>query len=310
MKRLAPVFILIAGSLWGIMGIFVRKLGNYGFSSIQIASLRIMGGAVIFVAVTALYDKDKLRIRLRDIGWFIGLGVLSILMFTVCYFTTISMASLSVAAILLYTAPVMVMLMSLVLFHEKLDTRKVIALGLAFTGCILVTGMVGGGRISLAAVGFGLMSGFGYGLYSILGTFALRKYSPVTVTTYAFLCGGAGALFVCRPGDMAEKIAAAQDKGRLVLLIFLTAFITAVLPYLFYTIGLSYVKASSASIMASIEPVVATIAGVAVFHEGMTGASFAGVVLVLAAIVLLNLPAGRSRALAGMIGQNFHSNKK
>lgn len=298
MKRLAPMFILVAGTLWGVMGIFVRRLETYGFTPLQTASLRIMGGAVIFLAVTAVADREKLRIRLRDLGWFIGLGVCSILMFTVCYFTTISMATLSVAAILLYTAPIMVMLMSLALFKERLTVRKGTALVLAFAGCVLVTGIGGAGNISAAAVCFGLLSGFGYGLYSILGTYALRKYKPLTVTTYAFLCGGAGAFFVCRPGELVRKITAAEDIGRLCLLIFLTAFVTAALPYLFYTVGLSYVKASSASIMASVEPVVATAAGVIFFRENLTAASLTGVLLVLGAIVLLNLPAGRMVAIS------------
>lgn len=289
MKRIAPVLILAAGILWGIMGIFVRKLEAYGFTSIQIASLRIMGAAIMFLIGSLLWDKKELRIRLRDMGWFLGMGIGSILLFTVCYFTTMSMASLSVAAILLYTAPVMVMVMSLLLFHEKMNGKKLLALTMAFLGCVLVTGLGGDSQISAAAVGIGLLSAFGYGLYSILGTYVLRKYSPLTVTTYTFLCGGIGALFVCRPTDIGKKFLAAQNKGTLGFLILATAFVTAVLPYLFYTEGLAYVRASSASIMASVEPVVATIAGVLVFHEPMTMASFAGIVLVVGAIVLLNM---------------------
>ncbi|MDO4339432.1 MAG: DMT family transporter [Eubacteriales bacterium] len=288
MEKKASVCIILAGILWGSMGIFVRKLGTYGFTSLQIASLRIIVGALIFLAVIFFADRKKLKIELRDLGWFLGLGIGSILMFTVFYFTTISMASLSVAAILLYTAPIMVMLMSLVLFREKLTVRKAAALAMAFSGCILVTGFTGGTQISAAAAGFGLLSGFGYGLYSILGTYVLRKYEPLTVTTYAFLCGGAGALAICNPPDIAAKIHRADDSGFLLLLILLTAFVTAVLPYLLYTVGLASTKASSASIMASVEPVVATVAGVVVFHETLTLASLAGILLVLGAITILN----------------------
>ena len=291
MKRLAPVFILIAGTLWGIMGVFVRRLETYGFTSLQIASMRIMGGALIFLIVMGIFNRKALRISCKDLGWFLGLGIGSLLMFTVCYFTTISMASLSVAAILLYTEPIMVMLMSVVLFKEKLTGRKTAALFMAFGGCVLVTGLAGGGQISALAVCIGLISGFGYGLYSILGTYVLKKYSPLTMTTYTFLCGAAGAFVICKPADLMRKMEAAKDKGELAALIFATAFVTAVLPYLFYTIGLSYVKASSAAIMASVEPVVATIAGVLVFHEGLTAPSLIGILLVMGAITLLNLPA-------------------
>ena len=295
MKRTASIWIVIAGILWGIMGIFVRKLETYGFTSLQIASMRLIGGAVIFVIAAAVFDREKLRIRIRDIGLFFGMGVCSILLFTVCYFTTISMASLSVAAILLYTEPIMVMIMSLFLFHEKLTARKCTALVLAFTGCILVTGIGGDMKVSALAVGTGLLSGFGYGLYSIFGTYALRKYPPLTATTYAFVCGGAGALFICRPADIAAKVQNSGEAGKVILLMFLMAFVTAVLPYLFYTVGLASVRASSAAIMASVEPVVATIAGVLVFHETMTGQSLVGILLVLSAIVILNINPGLHR---------------
>ena len=289
MKKTASLWIIIAGILWGIMGVFVRKLETYGFTSIQIASMRLIGGAVIFLLGTILLDRKKLRIHIRDIGLFIGMGVCSILLFTVCYFTTISMASLSVAAILLYTEPVMVMVMSLFLFHEKLTMRTTAALAMAFAGCILVTGIGGEMHVSLAALGTGLLSAFGYGLYSIFGTYALRKYPPLTATTYAFLCGGIGALFVCRPLDIVSKVRMSGEAGVVTGVIFLMAFVTAVLPYLFYTIGLASTKASSAAIMASVEPVVATIAGVLIFHENMTVTSMLGILLVLGAIVVLNL---------------------
>ena len=290
MKRTAPAFILAAGSLWGTMGIFVRQLQSYHFTSLQVASLRIIGGAVVFLLITSVMDRRLLKIRPRDILWFLGTGIASILLFTVCYFRTISMASLSVAAILLYTAPIMVMLMSLVLFHEKLTKKKAAALLMAFAGCILVTGTGGGGHTPAAAVVFGLISAFGYGLYSILGTFVLRRYPPVTVTTFSFLCGGIGALAICDPADIVRKIQRADRPGDILILILLTAIVTAVLPYLFYTIGLSSVRASSASIMASVEPVVATFAGCIVFKEALTPLSLAGVALVVGAIVTLNVP--------------------
>lgn len=288
-KKMAPALVLAAGTLWGTMGIFVRKLSTYGFSSIQIASLRIIFGALIFLAVVSVWKRNLLKIKVRDIGLFLGMGLVSLLLFTICYFTTINIASLSVAAILLYTSPIWVMLMSLVCFKEKMTKRKVLAAAMAFGGCILVSGIGSDTQLSVRAMGIGIMSAVGYGLYSIFGTYALRKYPPLTVTTYAFICGGIGALFVCNPIDIVDKIQKSEEAVFLTFLILLTAFVTAVLPYLLYTMGLAAMRASSAAIMASIEPVVATIAGVVVFHETMTAMAFVGILLVLGAIVVLNL---------------------
>lgn len=288
MKKLAPAFVLSAGTLWGMMGVFVRKLGTYGFSSLQIACLRILFGAALFLGITGCYRRELLKIRLRDVGLFLGMGLLSLLLFTVCYFTTINLASLSVAAILLYTSPIWVMLMSAICFRERITGRKLLCVGMAFGGCVLVSGVGSAANLSPMVIITGLLSAAGYGLYSIFGTFALRKYPPLTATTYAFLFGGLGALVLCNPMEIVGIIRTARNPGNLVLLLIVTAFVTAVLPYLLYTVGLNHMRASGAAIMASIEPVVATAAGALVFGEALTIPAFAGIALVLAAIVVLN----------------------
>lgn len=291
MKKIAPFFVLSAGTLWGAMGVFVRKLGAYGFSPLQIACLRILFGALLFLLITGVFQRDLLKIRLRDMGLFLGMGLLSLLLFTVCYFTTIDLASLSVAAILLYTSPIWVMLMSAICFREKITRRKLLCAAMAFGGCVLVSGIGSAASLSPMVIVTGLLSAVGYGLYSIFGTFALRKYQPLTVTTYAFLFGAAGALLLCNPIQIVRVISQTRNPGALVLLIAVTALVTAVLPYLLYTVGLNHMRASAAAIMASIEPVVATAAGALAFGETLTLPAFAGIALVLGAIVVLNAKA-------------------
>ncbi|MCI6936214.1 MAG: DMT family transporter [Clostridiales bacterium] len=291
MKKIAPFFVLSAGTLWGAMGVFVRKLGAYGFSPLQIACLRILFGALLFLLITGVFQRDLLKIRLRDMGLFLGMGLLSLLLFTVCYFTTIDLASLSVAAILLYTSPIWVMLMSAICFREKITRRKLLCAAMAFGGCVLVSGIGSSASLSPMVIVTGLLSAVGYGLYSIFGTFALRKYQPLTVTTYAFLFAAVGALLLCNPIQIVRVISQTRNPGALVLLIAVTALVTAVLPYLLYTVGLNHMRASAAAIMASIEPVVATAAGALAFGETLTLPAFAGIALVLGAIVVLNAKA-------------------
>ena len=286
-RNIGPFLIILAGCFWGSMGIFVRKLGAYGFSPIQIVSIRITLAALFFCALLLARDRSGCRIPLRDLPLLLGLGLGSILFFTVCYFTAIRMMPLSTAAILLYTSPIWIMLMSVLFFREKLNGRKLLALALAFAGCVLVSGISGGG-VTPAGLLAGLGSGIGYGLYSILGTVALRKHSPYTVTAYAFLFAAAGSWFFCGPADMAAKFSAAPDPVPLLLLCLLTALVTAVVPFLAYTLGLRTVEASRAGILATVEPLVAALVGILVFSEPLTLVSGAGIVLILAAVLLLN----------------------
>lgn len=287
-SKIGTALIILAGCFWGSMGIFVRKLGTYGFSAIQIVSIRITLAALIFSLVLLVKDRRGFKISPKDIPLFLGLGFGSILFFTICYFTAITMMPLSTAAILLYTSPVWIMLMSIFFFHEKLDRRKLIALGLAFAGCVLVSGISGEG-MTVTGLLIGLGSGIGYGLYSILGKVALRKYSSYTVTTYTFIFAAVGSWIISRPADMMGKISSAPDLGFLIFFCFLTALITAVIPFLSYTLGLESVEASKAGIIATIEPMVATLIGILVFAEKLTVMSGAGILLILAAVVILNL---------------------
>ena len=286
-RNIGPALILLAGCFWGSMGIFVRRLTDYGFSSIQIVAIRVTLAALIFCMLLLIKDPSGFRISVKDIPLFLGLGFGSILFFTVCYFTAITMMPLSTAAILLYTSPIWIMLMSVLFFREKLTGRKLLALVLAFAGCVLVSGISGEG-MTLTGLLVGLGSGIGYGLYSILGTVALRRYSPYTVTTYTFAFAALGSWLICRPADMLAKFAAAPDLPGLVFFCFLTALVTAVIPFLAYTLGLRTVEASRAGILATVEPLVATLIGVAVFSEPLTLLSGLGILLILAAVVLLN----------------------
>ena len=287
-SKFGIALIILAGCFWGSMGIFVRKLTTFGFSAIQIVSIRITLAALIFSLVLLIKDRRGFKISLKDLPLFLGLGFGSILFFTVCYFTAIPMMPLSTAAILLYTSPVWIMLMSILFFHEKLDKRKLIALVLAFAGCVLVSGISGHG-MTVTGLLVGLGSGIGYGLYSILGKIALRKYSSYTVTTYTFIFAAAGSWIINQPADMISKFSSSQDLGFLIILSFLTALITAVIPFLSYTLGLESVEASKAGIIATIEPMVATLIGIIVFAEKLTIMSGAGILLILAAVVILNL---------------------
>lgn len=284
---LGSALVITAGVFWGSMGIFVRAMGEYGFDSIQIAALRLTVAAVVFAVLHCVRERGALWIAARDIPLFLGLGLGSILFFTVCYFSAISMMTLSTAAILLYTSPIWVMLMSCLLFKERLTARKLAALACSFVGCVLVSG-IGGGSMTVRGLIVGLCSGIGYGLYSILGSVALKKYSALTVTTYTFVIAALGAWLICDPSDTAAKLTAAESIWRLAGLTVLAGLITAVIPFAAYTRGLTYIEPSRAAILATVEPMVATLLGALVFAEPVTFISGLGIVLILISVVLLN----------------------
>ena len=305
-SKLGIALIILAGCFWGSMGIFVRKLGTYGFSAIQIVSIRITLAALIFSLVLLIKDRRGFRISIKDSPLFLGLGFGSILFFTVCYFTAITMMPLSTAAILLYTAPAFVMIISAFCFKEKLTRRKLIALVLSFVGLIFVTGVIGdAGKLTVKTLLIGLGAGLGYALYSIFGRYALeRGYHSFTISFYTFLFASLGTVLFARPGFIIKN---AFDSFGGVAFVIAFALISTVLPYIVYTIGLKSVENGFASIIASIEPVIATLNGILWFHEKMTIGVLVGIVLVLSGIALSQLPVkGKGEAQEGL-GQNVET---
>lgn len=288
-KKYAPFLIILAACLWGTMGLFVRRLGAMGLSAMEIVEIRSILAALILLPGTALKDRKLLSIRPKNLLPLAGSGVLSIVFFNFCYFSTIAIMNLSAAAILLYTSPIFVMLMSLVFFREKLTLKKLLALALAFAGCCLVSGLATAAEgLTVTGILLGLGSGFGYALYSIFSRVALNQgVGSITITVYTFLFAAVGGAVFTDFGVI--RTALSTYGWELVGFLILYCMVTTVLPYLLYTKGLEAVENGPASIMACVEPVVATLLGLLVYAEKPTVSALMGMLLVLAALVLLSL---------------------
>ena len=162
--------------------------------------------------------------------------------------------------------------------------RKIAALGLTLVGCALVCGVFSGAlTVTLWGILLGLGAGFFYALYSVFGRYALAHYNSITVTVWTFLFAGPASLVLLRPAELAEAFSLGETW---VLAMGLVVFST-VTPYILYTLGLSHVESGKASILASLEPVVASLLGVWVFQEPVGPQTWLGVACVLAGVVIL-----------------------
>lgn len=278
--------ILIAGVMWGCIGVFIRHLNAYGFTSMQITSLRCVINVILMFLLILVTDRSRFVIWKEDIGWFAANGLCSILVFYTAYQSAITRTSMPTAVALLYTAPAFVMIMSVMFFHEKFTAVKAAALILSVAGSALASGIAGGFVANTGGILLGLLSGFGYALYSIFGTVILRKCHPFTNVFYSFIFAGAGSLCICDLPDLIRKIKAAPAS---IPWIIGCVVVTCFLSYLLYTIGLSVIPASRAAIYACVEPVVATLIGILIYKDKTGAAGILGIIMVIAAILLLNV---------------------
>ena len=281
--RGAAASILAAAALWGIIGVWNRRLMAGGLSPYSIVVVRNCGGLVLLLAVMALRDRSVFHVERQHLKYFFGTGVVSVVLFTMCYFSCQEICSLAVASILLYTAPAIVVVLSALLWREPVTKKKLLALGLTLVGCALVCGVFSGSlTVTGGGIALGLGAGFFYALYSIFGRYALAHYGPMTVTVWTFVFAGVASLVLVRPAELA---ALAQPSMALTAVGLVVC--STVLPYILYTRGLARVEAGKASILASLEPVVASVAGVVLFGEPMSPLTAAGIVCVLAGVYIL-----------------------
>ena len=284
-KNLAIVCILLAGSLWGCLGLFNRNLSALGIAPETVVMLRNLGACAILALIFLFYDRSIFRIRLKHLPLFLCSGLVSILFFTLCYFRSQQVSSLAVAAILLYTAPTFVVILSAIIWKDKITKRKLLALVIAFLGCCFVAGILGG-QLTVTTEGLllGIGSGLFYSSYTIFSRLALQYYQPFTVTFYTFLIASIGSLFMTNTQDLA--ITFHSPTGILLSLGLMV--LGTVFPYLLYTKGLNDLGDSGkASILASIEPVVASLVGIVAFGEPMTLGVLLGLVCILASVYIL-----------------------
>lgn len=288
--------VLTGATLWGTIGLFVQGLYTYGFSPIDVVALRVLGSALVLFLFLLLFKRNLLHIQPRDLFFFAGCGIVSIVFFNLCFFTVMERSSNSLAVVLLYTGPVFVVLLSRLFFKEPMTSGKAIALLLTVLGCMLAVGLVPSGDADMSAgtIFIGLLSGFFYALYSIFGKFVAHRYHSVTITAYAMLTA---SLCVVPMSGLAAKQAQLLEPAVLWNTFGLVV-LSTVFAYSFYTAGLSQMESGRAAILAVAEPVVAIWIGILLFGDKLTIWQAGGILCILAAVLFTieRRPAGKEKS--------------
>ncbi|MED9947906.1 MAG: DMT family transporter [Peptacetobacter hiranonis] len=292
MKQLLYLMPIVSGAMWGSAGIFVRKLTALGMNSYTVVSVRVVLAVLILAVWLGIYDKNLLKIKLKDLWIFVAGGVVGMFGLNICYNFAISELSLSLAAVLLSLSPVFVLFMAAILFKEKITSKKVICMTIAITGCVLASGVLESAstmRWSVKGIIVGTIGAFFYGLYGIISKTAMdRGYHAFTTTFYCLFM----VMLVVIPLTDWKLVTNVVVSNPVKMSAFLVihSLCTSVLPYILYTFSIRYIDAGMASILASGEPVAAMIFGVIFFSEIPTVLSVVGIVLVIVALALLSMP--------------------
>ena len=285
-------FVLAAATVWATIGLAGRAAFCAGVTPLEAAFYRAGLSFAVVLTVTLLTSPAALRVRARDLWLFAAYGLISIAIFFYVYLYAIERTSIATAAILLYTAPAFVAVLSALIFKEPLTGVRAVAVALAVAGCVLVVrgyDLVSL-RLNLPGVLAGLASGFTYAMYSIFGKSALRRYSTRVTLTYAL---GFGTIFLGGAAVRSGAVSLVHSAETWLVILYL-ALVTTLLAGVLYLSGLRRIEPGRASLIATIEPVVASVLGYAVLRERLAQWQVVGGLLVGSVVVI----AGRAQHAA------------
>ena len=291
MNRIAIALPLIAGTCWGCTGVFVRTLYDAGFDNITITVSRVMVMLFMIAIGIWFYDKKLFHVAKRDLPLLALIGVDGLVLMNICYNISITSLSMSLASILLCTAPVFVIIFGRILFGEKITALRLLCMFGALAGCVLLSGIVESGELkwSILGLSMGVASSITNAAYAILLKEAtdVRKCDPLTIQLYTTLVG----LIIMIPfTDFAAIVGFVADRPAFSIPFLIAhALVASLMPNLLYAIAFKYIDSGVASILASgAEPTSALLFGLFVYREVPTLYGVIGMIIVIVSMIILS----------------------
>jgi drug/metabolite transporter (DMT)-like permease len=294
--RLGYAMAAVAAVLWGVNGGVSKTILATGLSSERLAQVRSLGAALGLVAILAVTAPGRLRLSRRELPYVVTFGVGGLAFVQFFYFLAIHRLAIGIALLVEYLAPLLVALWARFVQRAPVRRRIWVALGLALTGLGLIVNVFGGGEtLSTSGIAFALGGAFAYALYVLLAEHVVGDRDPVSLLAWGFLFASVFWAVVVPlwsfPGH--RLTASASLGGNLashhVPVWALAAWMIAlgtIAPFFLLVSALRHVSATTAGIVAMLEPVVGALVGWVWLQESLGGVQLAGAAVVLAAIGL------------------------
>lgn len=288
-KKIYLILPIISGILYGSSGIFVRTLTQNGIDATTLLFLRFSIAIPVMVIAILATDKKQLKIKLSDIKLLI-ITAMGIIGLNVLYNIAMNTISLSIAAVLLSSDPVFVLIIAYLIFKEKITKSKVLSIILVIIGCILTTGLIEGNASNVT--GIGIIGGIGAAIFWAIYMMGSKKalengLHTYTILLYSILIN----TIVLIPFTSFNQITTfvnADMLGNTIFLI-LHSTLSFAIPYILLTVSIKYMDSGSASIFTSgAEPLAALIFGMLFYSEIPTILMFSGIILTIIALAILS----------------------
>ncbi len=273
------LFVLLAAVLWGSLGPVAKYAFSQGVAPLEVAFWRCVIPFVPF-AFQAWRRGGPLGVARGDRLLMAGFAVVCIASFYGVYQLAIQSGGAALASVLMYTAPAWVALLAWWFVGEGMTPLKLAAVAATLAGVACVSGVPGGADVSVTprAVLFGLLSGVTYAMYYIFGKGRLGRYSTPVLFLHSLPLG---AVLLLPFVEFSHKTPGAW------VAIVTVSLLSTWGAYSAYYAGLRHLEATRASVVATLEPVVAAVVAFAWWGERFTASGYLGAGLILGAVVLV-----------------------
>jgi DME family drug/metabolite transporter len=293
------VFIAGAAFLWGVAAIlgraaFTGRLLPSGQALQPIDPLILSQsrtGISFLVLLPVLMSRrgwQNLKLPAADFGRTVALGILGVAASNYLYYLAIQRTNVATAIILQYTAPVLVLLYMVARGLQRATAQRVAAVVLAVLGSALAIGVVGAGGFRLNPVGVvaALLAAVSFAFYNIAGHRILGRYDRWIVLLYTTFSASTFWMFVNPPW----KLVAAHYSQTQWEFLAVFAVVSMLAPFSLYFAGLQYLEPTRAIVVSCLEPVFSIVLAALLLGEGLRPVQALGIAIVLAAIVIVQLP--------------------
>ena len=282
---------LIGGIFWGLAGVFGQFLFEYkGTNARWLVSVRLVLAGLLLLSTVVVKQRAtfwKIWTDKKDAATLVLFGILGMAGCQLSYYTAVELSNAGTATVLQYTAPVLILGYEAVRMRRRPRGFEIAALVLALAGTFLLATHGNPGFMSLSgkALAWGLMSAVMMAVYNLLPAKLMKKYGTFCVIGWGMLVGGIVLSAFTHPWHVVGRWDL-EAVGAMAVVVVLGT----VLSFSFYMEGVRMIGAAKASLLASVEPVTATIASALIMHVVFAGMDVLGIVFILGAVLLLSVP--------------------
>jgi drug/metabolite transporter, DME family len=292
------LYISAATLLWGISAslgraAFTGRLpGMHAVNSIDpliLSQARSTFSFLVLLPILVFFRGGRrLLLSARDFRQVAVIGILGVAASNYTYYLAIQRTNVATAIIVQYTAPIWVLLYTVARRLQKPTLQRFTAVGLALAGIALVIGVFGGSGLRLDPVGVfaGLLAAFSFAFYNIGGHDVLARLDRWIVLLYVTASASVFWLLINPPWKL---IAAHYSIGQWLFLA-LFSLISVMAPFACYFAGLQYLEPTRAIVVSCLEPVFSIVIAAVALGELVRPLQVVGIVFVLAAIIVVQLP--------------------